>query len=193
MKPYFLAFKSLTITWFMFFTFICIISSSIIVNILAKKFKEDKNIIEDIFIITLILGFVGARLSYALVNFDLYKDNIFSILKISHYNLSLIGGIVFGLITLRILSYKYEISFYRLLRIFVISFYFSIGVMAWLNKFDILFLSFYYIKSTNIEILFLILLSVLGIILEMILPKKTNNKYMSIIILFGVIAIYYIM
>lgn len=193
MKPFFFVYKSLTVTWFMFFMIIAVTTSSIIVNALAKKHKEDKNKIDDIFIITLIAGFLGARLSYALMNVDLYKDNIFSLFRISHYNLSLIGGVIFAILALKILSMKYKISFYKLVRIFVIPFYYSMGIMAWLNMFDRLIFSFNYIKSIHLEILSLTVLFLVGMIFEIILPKRINNKYTSIIILSGVIAVYFLM
>lgn len=193
MKPFFLAYKSITITWFMFLTIISIIISNFIVNILGKEYEEDKSKIENIFIALVIIGFAGARLSYALINFHLYKDNIFSIFKMSHYNLSLIGGIMFSLLALVIFSDKYKISFTKLLRTFVIPFYFSMAIGIWALMFDRLLLPSNYMKNSPLSILYLSLLFVLGMILELILQKRTNDKYITPIILGIVVLLYYIL
>lgn len=192
MKPFFLTYKSINITWFMIFTIVSISISYIITGILAKEYKEDKNKIEDIFMILLIIGFIGARLSYALMNINLYKGNIFSIFKISHYNLSLLGGIIFGLLGLIVLSKKYNIVFEKLIKIFVVPFYFSMAISVWVFVFEGLLLSVNNVKNNPIKVLYLSLLFFLAMILELILSRKSNNKYITPIILSIVMFLYYI-
>ncbi|KNF07606.1 prolipoprotein diacylglyceryl transferase Lgt [Gottschalkia purinilytica] len=193
MRPFFLAYKSITITWFMILAIISIVISYFIVNILAEEYEEDKNKIENIFIVLLIGGFVGARLSYVLMNIHLYKGNISSIFKISHYNLSLIGGIIFGLLVLMVLSKKYKIAFGKLLKIFVIPFYFSMAIGIWVLMFDRFLLYSSHIKNEPSKVLYLSLLFLTGMILELAISKRVNNKYITVIILTIVMVLYYIM
>ncbi|WP_025642210.1 prolipoprotein diacylglyceryl transferase family protein [Schnuerera ultunensis] len=192
MKPFFFTFKSINITWFMAIGIIVTSISYIISGILAKEYKEDKNKIEDIFMILLIVGFIGARLSYVLMNLQSYKDNISSILKISHYNLSLLGGVVFGLLTLMLLSKRYKIEFKKLFRIFVVPFYFSMAVGIWVLMFDHLLLASTHLKEDPKKVLYISLLFLIGMGMEFALSKKSNNKYISFIILVVVMFLYYI-
>lgn len=177
----------------MILAIISIVISYFIVNTLAEEYEEDKNKIENIFIVLLIGGFVGARLSYVLMNIHLYKGNISSIFKISHYNPSLIGGIIFGLLALMVLSKKYKIAFGKLLKIFVIPFYFSMAIGIWVLMFDRLLLYSSHIKNEPSKVLYLSLLFLTGMILELAISKRVNNKYITVIILTIVMVLYYIM
>lgn len=193
MKLFFFTYKSLSITWFMFFTIASVSISYLIVKVLAKEYKEDKSEMEDVFISLLISGFIGARLGYALMNINLYKDNILSVFKLSHYNLSLIGGVASGLLTLMILSKKDKISLERLLKVFVVPFYFAMSIGIWVLMFDRLLLLSSHIGNNPIKILYTSLLFLSGMILELALVKRTKQKYITAIILSLVILSYYIM
>lgn len=174
----------------MIFAIVLVSISFFIANALAKEYGEDKGKTEDIFFILLISGFIGARLSYALMNFNLYRENMFSIFKISHYNLSLIGGVIIGLLTLIILSGK-KIEFQKLLKIFVMPFYFSMSIGIWVVMFDKFLLPFN-ISNNPIKILYLSIIFLLGIILELVLSKKTEHKYITLTILCITMFLYYI-
>lgn len=165
--------------------------SYIITGFLAKEYKEDKNKIEDIFMVLLIVGFIGARISYVLMNLQSYKGNISSILKISHYNLSLLGGLIFGVLTLILLSKIYKIEFYNLFRIYIIPFYFSMAVGIWILMFDLLLLASTHLNNDPIKILYVSLLFLMGLGLELVTSNKYNNKYISFIILVIVMFLYY--
>lgn len=187
MRPFFLNYKSIKITWFTFFTIFSVSLSYFIAGLLAKEYEEDKNKIGDIFLIVLIMGFIGARLSYVMMNFNLYKDNLISIFKITHYNLYLIGGIISGLLALIILSRIYRIELEKLFKILIVPFYFSMAIGIWVLAFDRTLIVFH-----SSKILYLSLLFTLGMILELILWKKLKNKYISIVILTIVILLYYL-
>ena len=156
---------------------------------LAKESGKDKKEIDDIFFILILIGFIGARLSYALMNIGLYKNNIFNIFKVSESNLSLVGGLIFGLVALGILSKKYKVKFDNLLKIFVIPFYFSMSIGIWVvvfNKFLLpISITSNLIKVGSISIVFLI-----GMILELMIPKTEKFKYITPIILAVVMALY---
>ena len=175
----------------MFIITIAILISYLIAGSLAKEQEEDKNKIQDIFMITLISGFIGARLTYVLMNMNLYRNNMFDILKMSHYNLSFMGGIIVGLIALGICTLRYKILFKKLLRIFVIPFYFSMAIGVWTFIFDKLSLPLKYVENGQRRILYLSAVFIMGIIIELNLPKKANCKYTSSIILGVVILLYY--
>lgn len=191
MKPFFFTFKSINITWFMAIGIVVAVISYIITGFLAKEYKEDKNKIEDIFMVLLIVGFIGARISYVLMNLQSYKGNISSILKISHYNLSLLGGLIFGVLTLILLSKIYKIEFYNLFRIYIIPFYFSMAVGIWILMFDLLLLASTHLNNDPIKILYVSLLFLMGLGLELVTSNKYNNKYISFIILVIVMFLYY--
>jgi phosphatidylglycerol:prolipoprotein diacylglycerol transferase len=173
----------------MFFTIVLSGISSVIVTVLGKESEEDKKEIDDIYFILVLIGFIGARLSYALMHIDLYKGNMFNIFKISESNLSLVGGLIFGLVTLGILSRKYKIKFDDLLKIFVIPFYFSISIGIWVvvfNKFLLpISITNSLIKIAGISFIFLI-----GMILELMIPNKKQYKYKTPIILAIIMGLY---
>jgi len=168
------------------------ILSYIISSILAKEYKMDKSKIQDIYMILLIVGFIGARLGYVLMNFNLFKGKLLSILSLSHYNLSLLGGAVSGILALAILSRKYKMEFNNLLSIFVIPFYFSITISIWVLKFDYLMLMSSSIGKRENVILLVSVMFLLAMILQLYLENKVKNKYITPIILVVVMALYYV-
>lgn len=187
MKPFFFTYKNISITWFIFFAMVSATLGYILASILAVEYEEEKNKIQDVYMILLIVGFVGARLGYALIHPNLYKDNIYLLFKISHYNLSLIGGILSSLLALTFISKRYNIKVEKLLNIFIIPFYFSMALGIWVVKFNRLILSLDHIKILGLSLMFL-----LSALLQLILSKRLNNKYISIIILGIAIILYYI-
>ena len=66
----------------------------------AKKQNIKKEDIEDILFITLIFGFLGARLYYVLFNLKYYLSNPLEILMVWHGGLAIHGGIILGAIAL---------------------------------------------------------------------------------------------
>ena len=187
MRPFFFSYKSITITWSMLLIIVSVLISYLIVKLFSNEKDEDKSKIEDIFIWLLATGFVGARLSYVLMNMNLYKDNMTAIFKISYYNLSLVGGIVSGLLLLIIISKKYNIKFEKLLEIFTVPFYFSMSIGAWLPVFDRTLIAS---KNSQSEALNLSTLFLLAMIIELTLFKKLNNKYLRLLSLALIIFIY---
>lgn len=191
MKPFFLRYKSITISWFMAFAIVLVGLSSFISNLMGKEYGEDKKKIEDIFFVLLIAGFIGARLSYVLMNLGLYKGNIGAIFNLSHYNLSLTGGLIVGLLALLILSKKYEIEFNKLLKIFLIPFYFSMAIGIWVVVFD-KFLVALRISNNPMKVLTISTIFLLGMIGELVLGKKIQGKYVTPIILAVTMGLYYL-
>lgn len=191
MKPFFLRYKSITISWFMAFAIGLIIVSSFIVEAFGKEYEEDTEKIDDIFFSLLLGGFIGGRIFYALVNFNLYRGNILSLFKISHYNLSLIGSVITGLLVLVISSKKYKIELEKLLKIFAIPFYFSMAVGIWVVVFDKILLPLN-ISNNPVKILYLSIIFLVGMILEILASYKSKSKYITPIILLVVMGLYYL-
>lgn len=191
MKPFLFRYKSITVSWFIGFAVLLIGLSSFIVRIMAKEYEEDKEKIDDIFFSLLIVGFIGGRASYVIANFNLYRGNILGIFSLSHYNISLIAGVVIGVLSLLIFSRVYKIEFQSLLKIFVIPFYFSMSIGIWLVVFDKFLLPFR-ISNNPIKILYISMIFLGGMLLEFILSKKDQYKYTSPIILTMLMFLYYI-
>ena len=115
MSPYVYTRGSIGITWFMLLSVISIIIGYIYIKFTAKNYDIDKSKIEDAFPLIVASGFIGARLVYVLLNLDVYRDNLFDVVSLSHMNLYLYGGILFGLLTIYIISKKEKISFIKFL------------------------------------------------------------------------------
>lgn len=173
----------------MFFAIALVGISSFIATMLAKESGEYKKEIDDIYFILVLIGFIGARLSYALMNLNLYKNNMFNIFKISESNLSLVGGLIFGLLALGFLSKRYKIKFDKLLKIFVIPFYFSMAVGIWVVVFNKFLLP---ISITNnlIKVGFISIVFLIGMIIELMIPQGEKYKYLTPIILAATMSIY---
>lgn len=200
MHPYFIIYKSIGITWFTVLTLIGIIGGYFITKNLGKEYVSDAKKLEDLFVIILIIGFVGARLTYVFLHRDLYKDNIFYMIKLSHMNLSLIGGLLFGIAVLFMGAKKYKITFYQLFKAYVVPFYFAMAIGVWSMFFDGVligkkyegFFSMYYMGNPRHPItLYLSGLFLVGILIESIGFKRTLNKYISYIAFIFIILLYY--
>ncbi len=200
MNPYFILYKSIGITWFMVVTVVAIVLSYIMIKNNETISSLNKNKKEDIFFILIILGFIGARLGYVILNFVIYRDNLYDIFKLYHFNLNLAGAVALSLLGLYVISKKEKLSFNELLRVYIIPFYFSMSIGIWVMFFDGLLvgkeymgiLSFNYLGADrHIVSLYLSILFLIGLIIELLGLKKTRNKYNTVIVLIFVLIIYY--
>lgn len=203
MSPYIFTYKAIGITWFVFLAIVTTIVSYIIIKVLDKKSEFEGNLIEDTFFLLITVGFIGSRLTYVLLNLDMYKNDFLYIFKLSHFNLNLGGGIAFSLIALWIVSKRKSVEFYKLTNIFAIPLYLSLSIGVWTMFFDGLLLGKEYrgILSINylganrhMVILYLSILFIVSMIWEFKNFKKIkeNYKYSSVIVLFLVVIIYYL-
>lgn len=188
MKPFFLRYKSITITWYMLFLVLALGISYLLFKILSRKLDEDhRKKLDDMFFYVTLFGFIGARLSYVLFNSSSFKGKIMAIIKPSQYNLSLVGGVLVALGVLYLLSRKYKMDLPKSLNMLVPSFYIGMSIGVWHFHFNI-FLS--PMAGIKMGTLYLSLLFLIGLILELTLGKKFKNKYVSLIILGAVLFIY---
>lgn len=161
-------------------------------SILAKEYEMDKSKIQDIYMILVITGIIGARLGFVFANLNLFKGKLLSILSLSHYNLSLLGGVVSGILALIILSRIYRMNFNSLLSIFTISFYIAMAIGVWVLKFDYLMLLSSSIGKSENSVLLVSAMFLLAMIIELYLNNKAKNKYITPTILIVVMALYYV-
>lgn len=188
----FFSYKSINISYFMAFAIISGVLAYILSSLLAKEYKMDKSKIQDMYLTLLIIGFIGARLGYVFWNFKPFKGKLLSILSLSHYNLSLLGGVVGAILALIILARMYKINFNNLLSLFATSFYFAMAIGVWVLKFDyLLFMSSSIGKSEN-NILLVSAMFLLAMVLETYLKNRVKNKYITPTILIVVMALYYL-
>lgn len=69
----------------------------------AKRLGYSEDAYMDVTLVTIVCGVIGARLYYVMFRWDLYKDNLLSILNLRTGGLGIYGGIIVGLITVVIM------------------------------------------------------------------------------------------
>lgn len=198
MNPYIFRYKSISISWFMALALISIILAYLLVRSSKNKLNKDK--LENIYFSLIVIGFIGARVSYVLFNFDAYKDNLSYIFKLTHFNLNLAGGVFIVLIGLLIIARLQKISFYTLLEIYIIPFYIAMSIGVWTMYFDGMligkpykgiFALNYLGSSRHMVALYLSVLFIFGTIFQLSIIKKIKNKYRTILSLVFILALYY--
>ena len=163
--------------------------SYLVFKISTRKLdKEYKKKLDDMFFYVSLFGFIGARLSYVLLNFGSFNGKILAIIKPSQYNLYLLGGIILALAVLYLLSRKYKVDFLESLSILLVPFYVAMAIGLWHFHFNILLSP---VSGLKMGTLYLSALFLLGLILELSLGKKLKNKYFSLIILVLIVSGYY--
>ncbi len=192
MKTMFFEYGRFGISWFMFFVLSLGAIGYYIARSLGAQYGEDKKQIEDIYLMILLSSFMGARIFYVITHFSLYKGSYFSILKLSHDNLSLIGGVITGLIVTFIVSKKEKIEMNKLLKIMLPPFYFSIAVGIWIGNFDPLFNLSSNLRNNPRMVLLVSIIFLGGLILELTILKEEKRKNLRWLVLIIVMFLYYI-
>lgn len=195
MKPTFFSFKSISISWFMALAILAILVSYLLLKLISIEDKQSKNTrekVKDTFFWVVINGFVGARIMYVILHLDSFTSSPASILNISHYNLSLIGGVIAGVLILFISSKRYRLSFYKLLDIFSILFYFSMAIGVWNFLFDVFMLSSNNLGNSHMRVATMSLLFLISAAIQVIIEKRSEFKYLSLVLLILTLVIYYI-
>jgi phosphatidylglycerol:prolipoprotein diacylglycerol transferase len=80
----------------------------------AKKTGQDPDTYVDLALIDIVCALIGARLYYVVFRWDLYKDDLLSILNIRQGGLAIYGGVIAGVLTTYIFSRVKRIPFGRL-------------------------------------------------------------------------------
>lgn len=78
---------------------------------LAKKEQLDPDMIWDLAIYEIIFSIIGARIYYVIFAWDLYRDDLWSIVNIRKGGLAIYGGVIAGALTLAVYSRIKKVSF----------------------------------------------------------------------------------
>ncbi len=117
--------------------FACFVAVFIAKVLYAKIYNDGKaELIWEVSPFVVILGIIGARLYYCIVNLDYYFFHPIEIFNFREGGLSIHGGIIAGIIGIYIASKKYNISFLRLLDVFSVGTVFAQAVGRWGNFFN---------------------------------------------------------
>lgn len=88
----------INIYWYSFLIITAIIIGIILTRKEASKNKLEKDFITDLICYLVPIGIIGARIYYVIFNYELFKDDILSIIKIWEGGLAIYGAIIAGVI-----------------------------------------------------------------------------------------------
>ena len=78
----------------------------------AKRTKQNPETYYDLALYAVIFSIIGARLYYVVFSWDLYKDDLLSILNLREGGLAIYGGVIAAMITVFVFSRIRKISFW---------------------------------------------------------------------------------
>lgn len=102
---------SLQVYWYAIFIVFGIALSLVLLHFTKNKYGIAYEEFLEIAILTLISGFIGARLFYVLFNLDYYLENWVQVFNTRNGGLAIFGGIIFGGLTSYIVCRKKNINF----------------------------------------------------------------------------------
>lgn len=80
----------------------------------AKRTGQNPDDYWDLFLYLMIFSLIGARLYYVIFSWDMYKDDLLSILNVRNGGLAIYGGVIGGAITIYFYSKKKKIPFFQM-------------------------------------------------------------------------------
>ncbi len=110
MHPILLKLGPITIYTYGAFVFLGVVAFYFVCKRQTSKEGIPKEDFSNIFFWTLIWGFLGARLTYILVEWQWFLNNPFSVI-FSRSGFVFYGGVIFGILTLYILAKKHKLNF----------------------------------------------------------------------------------
>lgn len=102
----------------------------------GKRFNYNKDFLFNAAFWAIIIGFIGARAYYVVFNFELYKDNWFSIFQIWNGGLAIHGGLIAGLLTVIFYTRRYKFNTLKLIDLAVPSIIIGQAIGRWGNFFN---------------------------------------------------------
>lgn len=81
----------------------------------ARKTHQDPELYLDLAIYAIIFSVIGARLYYVAFSWDMYKNNLISILYTRQGGLAIYGGVIAAILTTYIFARVKKVNFYQLL------------------------------------------------------------------------------
>lgn len=119
MHPVLFQLGPITIYTYGFFVFLGVLASYLVCRKQAKNNAIDLNIFSDIFFWTLIFAFIGARILYLLIEWEIFLENPLGAI-FSRSGFVFYGGIIGGVISAIIIARRKKIDFLKLADIFAI-------------------------------------------------------------------------
>ena len=102
----------------------------------GRKFVFDSDFLFNLFFWVVVIGIIGARAYYVIFNFDMYKDDLVSILKIWEGGLAIHGGIIAGFITLVLYCKKYNARIFKITDMATVPLIIAQAIGRWGNFFN---------------------------------------------------------
>ncbi len=102
----------------------------------AKKYGYDQELIWDFFLYGIIFGLIGARMYYVVFSWDMYKDDLLSILNTRNGGMAIYGGVIAGILTLFVFCRIKKISFFLMMDILVPGLALGQAIGRWGNFFN---------------------------------------------------------
>ncbi len=118
-----------------------IIGSAMIIAFLwcyseCRYYNVDRDHFIDLFIITIVVGIIGARLYYVIFAFDYYKNDPISIFKIWEGGLGIYGGIILGMVSVIVCCKIFKLDFWLIADIVSLGVIFGQICGRWGNFFN---------------------------------------------------------
>ncbi len=107
-----------------------------IIQWLGRKYKLDLNRLFDVSLITLVAGFIGARLYHVFNEWTYYHAHPIEIVKVWNGGLALHGGLLVGAVTLILLSRKWKWNPWLIADIFAPAMAIAQAIGRWGNYFN---------------------------------------------------------
>ena len=136
MNPILFSIAGIDIRWYSVLMLTGMVITIIMVISESKRFNISKDFAFNLSFWVIIFGLIGARAYYVIFNFDLYKDNLFDILKIWEGGLAIHGGLIAGFITLVVYSKRYNINPFKMTDITVVPLLLAQSIGRWGNFFN---------------------------------------------------------
>ena len=135
MKRVFFSFGPITIYWYSIMIILAILVGMLIASRESKKMKM-KDYIDGLIFYLIIFGVIGARLYYVIFEFDSYKDNLLSILKVWEGGLAIYGAVIAGFLVIIYHGIKYKYGVLKTSDILVPSLIIGQAIGRWGNFFN---------------------------------------------------------
>ena len=136
MDPYIFEFGNFGLRWYSVLFLTGAIIGIILLLKEGKRFEISTDFLFNLAFWAIIFGIIGARAYYVLFNFNLYKNDPITILKIWEGGLAIHGGIIGGLITIVIYCKKYDMRIFRITDLVVPSLILAQAIGRWGNFFN---------------------------------------------------------
>ncbi|PIZ81560.1 MAG: prolipoprotein diacylglyceryl transferase, partial [Parcubacteria group bacterium CG_4_10_14_0_2_um_filter_41_6] len=127
---------SLSIHWYGVILVVAILAGYWIVNRLSRSSGLNQEAISSIYVNTLIIGFIGARLYHVISDWGFYGSNMSQILAVWNGGLAIHGAIIGAVLSVLYFSRKYKINFWKILDIFAIAGILGQAIGRWGNYFN---------------------------------------------------------